>query len=159
VLLLGAGGAARGVLAPLLALAPRELLLANRDVARARELVAAFGTLASQARVWLQAVALGALDALAGEPADLILNATAAGLAEQIPPVPAGLIGTHTVCYDLAYGPKSTGFLAAMRARGAAAAHDGLGMLVEQAAEAFALWHGIRPQTAPVLARLRSELD
>ncbi len=157
VLLLGAGGAARGVLAPLLQLAPRELLIANRDVARARELVANFAAQAGAARVLLQPVALGALDAMAAEPADLILNATAASLAQQIPPVPAALIGPRTVCYDLAYGPKSAGFLAAMRAHGARAVHDGLGMLVEQAAAAFQIWHGVRPQTAPVLAALRRE--
>jgi len=157
VLLLGAGGASRGVLAPLLSMRPRTLLIANRDAARAATLVGEFHTIAAAAGVRLQAMGLSSLDTMAAEPVDLLLNATAASLAQQVPALPAGLIGTRTVCYDFAYGPKALGFLAAMRARGAAAAHDGLGMLVEQAAEAFRIWHGVRPETDSVLTALRAQ--
>lgn len=152
VLLLGAGGAARGVLAPLLALAPQELVIANRDAARAQALAVEFGSA-------VHALPLAAL-ASAGEGADpgfdLILNATAASLADALPALSPALVRAHTVCYDLAYALHDTAFVTWARRAGAAAAYDGLGMLVEQAAESFRLWHGVRPLTAPVLAALRA---
>jgi shikimate dehydrogenase len=89
---------------------------------------------------------------------DLILNATAASLTTTLPPLSPSLIGAHSTCYDLAYALTDTAFVAWARRAGAAAAYDGLGMLVEQAAEAFWLWHGVRPQTAPVLAQLRPRI-
>ncbi len=149
LLLLGAGGAARGVLAPLQALSPREVLIANRHEARALALAALPATAP------VRAVALAALDRELEQPFDLILNATSASLSGELPALPATLMARHTVCYDLAYSLNETGFVRWARAAGAAAAHDGLGMLVEQAAEAFRIWHGVLPSTAPVIAALR----
>lgn len=153
ILLLGAGGAARGALLPLLAAGPAALTLANRTVARAEALAADFA----------QHAATGHLDAssfaaLAGRRFDLVINATAASLADQAPPLPAGLYAPGALAYDMMYGRGDTPFLAAARADGAARLSDGLGMLVEQAAESFLLWRGVRPDTAPVLAELRRQL-
>jgi shikimate dehydrogenase len=149
VLLLGAGGAARGLLDPLLAARPRELVIANRDLARALELADRFAAAGP-----LRACGYDALEALALEPFDLIVNATASSLHQQLPPLRPGLVGPDTVCYDLAYGPRRTPFVEWARGHGAALACMGGGMLVEQAAEAFLLWRGVRPDTADVLARL-----
>jgi shikimate dehydrogenase len=149
VLLLGAGGAARGLLSPLLAARPRELVIANRDLARALELCARFAAAGP-----LRACGYEGLTALAAEPFDLIVNATSASLHAKLPPLPEGLIGSNTVCYDLAYAASATAFVEWARERGAALACMGGGMLVEQAAEAFLLWRGVRPDTADVLARL-----
>jgi shikimate dehydrogenase len=146
LLLLGAGGAARGVLAPLLALRPRVLVVANRTAARAQALAAGFAALGP-----LQGLGFEELD---DTPFDLILNATAASLAGELPPVPAGALGATTVCYDLAYGRNPTPFVRWARSSGCQRAYSGLGMLLEQAAESFYLWRGVRPQTAPVLAVL-----
>jgi shikimate dehydrogenase len=148
LLLLGAGGAARGVLAPLLALGPAELVIANRDPERAQRLLsdcAASGPVRARA-----------FPALSGA-FDLIVNATAASLHGELPELPPGLIGPASVCYDLAYGPEPTAFMRWAHMHGAGAVHMGLGMLVEQAAESFYLWRAVRPQTAPVLAALRAE--
>jgi shikimate dehydrogenase len=148
LLLLGAGGAARGVLAPLLALRPRLLVIANRTAARAQALAARFAPLGP-------VVGMG-LEELDDSAFDLILNATAASLAGELPPLPSGALATASVCYDLAYGRNSTPFVRWARSSGCQHAHSGLGMLVEQAAESFYLWRGVRPQTAPVLAALAS---
>jgi len=148
VLLLGAGGAARGVLGPLLALRPAELVIANRGDERAQGLAREFagdGTVRSQL-----------MTELTGE-FGLIVNATAASLQGTLPPLPAGLVGRTTVCYDLAYGLQPSAFVRWARGQGAARAYMGLGMLVEQAAESFWLWRGVRPQTEPVLAALRAD--
>jgi shikimate dehydrogenase len=149
VLLLGAGGAARGLLDPLLAARPSALVIANRDLTRAIELAARFAQAGP-----LRACGYESLAALGLEPFDLIVNATAASLHQQLPPLHPGLVGPGTVCYDLAYGPRRTPFVEWARERGAALACMGGGMLVEQAAEAFLLWRGVRPDTADVLARL-----
>lgn len=149
VLLLGAGGAARGLLAPLLDARPLELVIANRDVARARELAARVVT-----DTPIRASRYEELAALAREPFALIVNATAASLHAELPPLPEGLIGPASVCYDLAYAAGATAFVQWARQRGAALACMGGGMLVEQAAEAFLLWRGVRPETASVRARL-----
>jgi shikimate dehydrogenase len=152
LLLLGAGGAARGVLGPLLALGPHELVIANRDAARAEALAEEFGP-------QVQACALGMLAApndIAAAGFDLILNATAASLSNELPTLSPALLHARTVCYDLAYGLRETAFVAWARRLGAAA-YDGLGMLVEQAAESFERWHGVRPDTAPVLGTLRTD--
>jgi shikimate dehydrogenase len=139
ILLLGAGGAARGVIAPLLDQQPAALVIANRTVSRAQELAALFD----------RGVRACGFDALAS-PFDLVINATAASLAGELPPLSPRVFTPDTLAYDMMYG-RDTPFLAFARTHGAATA-DGLGMLVEQAAEAFYLWRGVRPDTAPVIA-------
>jgi shikimate dehydrogenase len=151
VLLLGAGGAARGVLGPLLALGPSELHIVNRAARRARALAAAF---ACEGPV--RGGGYEELDALGYE---LIINATAASLRQELPPLPAVKLLPTTVCYDLAYARAPTRFVQWARAQGALRAYMGEGMLVEQAAESFLLWRGVRPQTAPVLAALRESIQ
>jgi shikimate dehydrogenase len=149
LLLLGAGGAARGVLLPLLEQKPAALHLANRTAEKARALQAEFAARAGACR--LEA---GGFADLAGRQFDLVINATAASLADAAPPLPAGLYAPGSLAYDMVYG-RETPFLAAARAQGAAHLADGLGMLVEQAAESFFLWRGVRPPTAPVLEQFR----
>ena len=150
ILLLGAGGAVRGVIEPLLAQRPAVLVIANRTVEKAEQLAREFadlGHLVASGFDWLD------------EPVDLIINGTSASLAGELPPIAAGLIAPgHTCCYDMMYGKEPTAFNRWAAAHGAALTLDGLGMLVEQAAEAFALWRGVRPDTAPVLAELRRQL-
>jgi shikimate dehydrogenase len=143
ILLLGAGGAARGVIEPLLEQKPSALVMANRTVSRAQELAELFGHSVS-------ACSFDAVDT----PFDLVINATAASLAGERPPLSPCVFTPDTLAYDLMYG-RDTPFLAFARTHGAATA-DGLGMLVEQAAEAFYLWRGVRPDTAPVIAALRT---
>jgi shikimate dehydrogenase len=142
VLLLGAGGAARGVLQPLLERGPAALRIANRTANRAEALARQFRNVRG-----------GGFQELAGESFDLLINATSAGMANEAPALPPGLFATGAFAYEMVYG-RDTPFLALARAAGAATG-DGLGMLVEQAAEAFLLWRGVRPETAPVLAALR----
>lgn len=150
ILLLGAGGAVRGVLAPLLEQQPASLVIANRTVDKAELLAQAFaelGPVAATGFDWLS------------EPVDLIVNATSASLAGELPPIAASLIQPgHTVCYDMMYGKEPTPFMKWAVEQGAAVALDGFGMLVEQAAVAFELWRGVRPDTAPVLRALREQL-
>jgi shikimate dehydrogenase len=147
ILIIGAGGATRGVLAPLLGLSPTLVVIANRTPERAATLAAAFADLGAVHGVGFEDVG--------SEPFDVIINATSASLSGEMPPVPAGAVGRATVCYDLAYGRAATAFVDWGRAHGAARALQGWGMLVEQAAEAFRLWRGIRPATATVLAALK----
>jgi shikimate dehydrogenase len=142
VLLLGAGGAAQGVVQALQESAIASLTIANRTDHKARTLAARFGCQAS------------GYAELAGLSFDLIVNATSAGLAGEALELPQGLLRPGVLAYDMVYG-RDTPFLAAARAAGAKAS-DGLGMLVEQAAESFFLWRGVRPETAPGLARLRA---
>ena len=150
VLILGAGGATRGVLAPLLGLEPAIVVIANRTPERAEALAAAFADLGVTQGVGFEYV---------GEtPFDLIINATSASLSGDIPPIPAKAIGPHTVCYDLAYGRSAMAFVRWAQQSGCARAVQGLGMLVEQAAESFRLWRGVRPQTAEVLAALKERI-
>ena len=141
VLLLGAGGAAQGVIGALLAAKPRQLAIANRTADKARMLGRRYG------------VAAGGYDEFKGAQFDLLINATSAGLAGEAPPLAPGAFAPGALGYDMVYG-RDTPFLAMARAAGAAAC-DGSGMLVEQAAESFLLWRGVRPDTAPVLAALR----
>ena len=143
ILLLGAGGAARGVIEPLLDQQPAELVIANRTLGRAQDLAGLFG----------RGVSASAFEA-ADTPFDLVINATAASLAGECPPLSPRIFGANTLAYDMMYG-RDTPFLDFARGHGAATA-DGLGMLVEQAAEAFYLWRGMRPDTAPVVAGLRT---
>ena len=147
LLIIGAGGATRGILAPLLGLSPTTVVIANRTPDRAQALAAAFTDLGSTQGVGFEDVG--------DQPFDLVINATSASLSGEIPPVPPSVVGPGTVCYDLAYGRAATAFVDWARARGCAQALQGWGMLVEQAAESFRLWRGIRPATAKVLAALR----
>lgn len=151
VLVLGAGGAVRGVLGPLLAAQPHIVVVANRTVDKAEELARLFSG---------DGVIEGCgYAALAGEkPFDLVINGTSASLGGELPPLPACIVSAATRAYDMMYGRNETVFNAWMRAQGAVAVADGLGMLVEQAAEAFLAWRGKRPDTAPVLAQLRAAL-
>ena len=147
VLVIGAGGATRGILGPLLGLAPEVVVIANRTAQRAHTLAAAFTELGPVRGVGFAE--------LGGAPFDLIVNATSASLAGDLPPFPPAVIGPQTVCYDLAYGKSATAFVEWARRQGCARALQGWGMLVEQAAESFRLWRGLRPETAPVLAALK----
>jgi shikimate dehydrogenase len=147
VLLLGAGGAARGVLGALLEAGPGRLVVANRTASRAVALAAA----AADARV-----SGSGLDALAGQSFDLIINATSSGLDGDVPALPDGLLAAGGWTYDMLYGDAPTPFCNWGEAQGAARTLDGLGMLVEQAAESFRLWRGVAPDTAPVIAMLRA---
>ena len=143
ILLLGAGGAARGVIEPLLDQQPAALIIANRTVSRAQELAELFG----------RGVIARGFDGI-DTPFDVVINATAASLAGELPPLSPRVFTANTLAYDMMYG-RETPFLTFARSHGAATA-DGLGMLVEQAAEAFFLWRGVRPDTAPVIASLRA---
>lgn len=149
ILILGAGGATRGIILPLLDCQPAQISIANRTVSKADALVADF---AAQGRL----TALG-FEALAGQQFDLVLNATSASLSDQLPPLPADLLAANACCYDLAYGNLPTTFVKWALAHGAAQSLDGLGMLVEQAAEAFFIWRGVRPATTDVIALLDAE--
>ena len=150
VLLLGAGGAARGVIGPLLDESPRRLVIANRTASRAAELARRFAAQGPVSAV--------ALDGLAAEAFDLVVNATAASLAGDLPPLPRGTLRGGGVAYDTAYAAQPTPFVRWGAGEGAAVATDGLGMLVEQAAESFRLWRGREPRTGPVIEALRTHL-
>jgi shikimate dehydrogenase len=147
ILLLGAGGAARGVLFPLLAERPHSVVVANRTAAKAVELA---GLVSDQGRV--SGCGLGEL---AGRQFDLIVNATAAGLHGEAPPIPDDCLARGGWTYDMMYGDQPTAFVRWGQAHDAAKALDGLGMLVEQAAEAFRIWRGVMPETEAVIERLR----
>lgn len=149
LLLLGAGGAARGILRPLLERQPACLVIANRTAGKAVGLAAEFSGLGN--------ISGCGFEELAGKAFDVILNATSASLSDELPPLPEGLLLPQGVCYDLAYGNEPTAFVRWGVDHGAAKSLDGLGMLVEQAAEAFYLWRGVRPETAPVIALLNAE--
>ncbi|PFG60516.1 shikimate dehydrogenase [Pseudomonas poae] len=150
ILLLGAGGAVRGALEPLLAERPASLIIANRTVEKAELLAELFddlGPVSASGFDWLR------------EPVDVIINATSASLSGDVPPIAGSLIAPgKTFCYDMMYAKEPTAFCRWASEQGAAVAMDGLGMLVEQAAEAFFLWRGVRPDSAPVLAELRRQL-
>ncbi len=153
VLLIGAGGASAGVLGPLLQARPAEVVVANRTVERAQSLRDRHQPLASAQGAELRATSLTD----AGSRFDIVLNASASSLAGDAVPVSGSVLREGTLVVDLMYGPAAAGFLHWAEAHGARP-RDGLGMLVEQAAEAFALWRGVRPVTAPVLAALREQL-
>jgi shikimate dehydrogenase len=154
VLLVGAGGAAAGVLGPLLEAGVAGVVLANRTAARAEALVQSHAELARSHGATLAAAALQA----PGEAFDVVLNASSSSLAGAAVPVPAAVLRPGTLAVDLMYGAAAAPFMAWASAHGAVP-RDGLGMLVEQAAEAFFLWRGVMPDTAPVLAALRAEVD
>jgi len=154
VLVLGAGGAAAGALDPLLLAGPAELVLANRTRDKAQALVARFAANAARADVPLSARPIEA----PGSGFDIVINATAASLQAAVPAVPPGTLRSGALALDMMYGPASLPFLQWARAHDAVA-RDGLGMLVEQAAEAYLAWFGVRPHTFDVLAELRREVD
>jgi shikimate dehydrogenase len=147
ILVVGAGGAARGIIAPLLEEEPVSVTIVNRTVSRAEELALRF--------VDFGPVAACGFDRLSGKY-DLIINATSAGIKGEVPPLPDGLLDEDGWTYDMMYSNEPTAFVEWGRAQGAAISLDGLGMLVEQAAESFWLWRGVRPDTAPVIAMLRA---
>ena len=149
LLLVGAGGAARGVIEPLLHENPDLLVIANRTAAKAVELARLFCDLGHTEGCGLNDVA--------GQSFDLIINATAASLAGQVPALPDSVITTDCSCYDMMYADRPTAFMDWAQQQGAARCMDGLGMLVEQAAESFYIWRKLRPDTAPVIQALRSQ--
>ncbi len=152
LLILGAGGATRGVLAPLLEQEPREIRIANRTPERAERLRDEFSDLGE-----ISASGFAEVD---DRPWDVVINATAASLAGEVPDLPARTIGRESVCYDMAYGRGDTAFMRWASERGSVHAHKGWGMLVEQAAESYLLWHGVRPETRTVMGALeRPEPD
>lgn len=147
ILILGAGGATRGIIGPLLEMNPRSLRIANRTLGRATALAEHFKELGPVTACRFNAVPVT-------EPYDLIINATSAGLHGETPPYPAAAISAATFCYDLSYGLTPTPFSEWARNHGAARSVMGWGMLVEQAAESFHIWRGVRPDTAPVLKQM-----
>jgi shikimate dehydrogenase len=148
ILVLGAGGATRGILQPLLGEAPAGLVVANRTRSKAETLAQVFSAHGE--------ISACGLDELQGESFDWVINATAASLQGELPSLPDGLLRVGAWCYDLMYSKEPTIFCRWAAKEGAARTIDGLGMLVEQAAEAFNLWRGIRPQTAALLKQLRA---
>ena len=152
LLLIGAGGASAGALGPLLEQQPRRIVVVNRTVAKAQALVERHAALAARHGVELQAQGLDTADSF-----DLVINASASSLGGAAVPVPASVLRRGCLAYDMMYGPAAQGFLD-WAAQHGARGRDGLGMLVEQAAAAFALWRGVRPAGAPVLAELRALL-
>lgn len=157
ILMIGAGGAARGVLGPLLETGCRHLHVVNRTVDRAQALVSEWHAAEPSTQNTLSAGSLG--DTVHPEKWDLVVNATASSLAGEAPALPAGLYAPGAWAYDMMYAAQPTAFMAQAKADGATHLTDGLGMLVGQAAESFYLWHGKRPDVAPVLATLRAELS
>ena len=146
ILILGAGGATRGILTPLMECLPSQIVITNRTVSKADTIVSEF----------VDSANLSSCDYadLSGQQFDLIINATSASLSNQLPPLPDTLLAERGCCYDLAYSYEPTAFVRWGNAQQALKSLDGIGMLVEQAAEAFAIWRGIRPNTAPVIALL-----
>ena len=151
ILVLGAGGAVRGVLGPLLRERPEALVIANRTPDKATALARIF---AGEGKT----DGCG-FDALAGQRFDIVINGTSASLQGELPPLPDNLLADGAACYDMMYGKEPTPFMAWASAHNAAVVSDGLGMLVEQAAESFSLWRGVRPDTAPVRQALRELLS
>lgn len=146
VLLLGAGGAVRGALLPFLSEEPLALVIVNRHVEKAQGL-------ANDSR-HLGPVTAASYDDVRGEVFDLVINATSASLTRELPPIDSGVFAKAELAYDLAYGKGLTPFLKAAKDAGVPRIADGVGMLAEQAAEAFAWWRGVRPQTQPVIEKL-----
>ena len=148
ILILGAGGAVRGVLAPLLVLDPTSVTIANRTISKAQDLADVFHPIGD--------VKACGYDDLRNEQFDLIINGTSAGLNREVPPISHEVLGINSVCYDMMYDTSApTAFVEWARKHGASRAIDGLGMLVEQAAESFYVWRGIRPETNEVIQSLR----
>lgn len=151
VLILGAGGAVRGVLGPLLQERPAEVVIANRTPERAQELADAFE---EQGRV----DGCG-FDDLDGSRYDIVINGTSASLKGEVPPLPEGILTKDAFCYDMMYGGEPTAFMLWADDEGCEMVSDGLGMLVEQAAESFKIWRGVRPETTPVIKAVREQIS
>ncbi len=149
ILILGAGGASRGVIGPIMKTSPSELVIANRTVEKAISLGKEFTELGS-----IQGYSFAALE---NRQFDIILNATSASLSGQLPPLPNNLLAAQGSCYDLAYANEDTAFVNWGKQQQAEKSLDGLGMLVEQAAEAFYIWRGTRPETQEIISLLNSE--
>ncbi|MEM7563594.1 MAG: shikimate dehydrogenase [Pseudomonadota bacterium] len=149
ILILGAGGAVRGVLSPILEQKPKKLTIANRSLDKAEDLATLFSNSGS--------IDVSAYEDLGNEQYDLIINGTAAGLNNQVPPIPATILGVNSVCYDMMYNlQQDTAFVSWALNHGAVDAYDGLGMLVEQAAESFQIWRGVSVDTGELMESLRS---
>jgi shikimate dehydrogenase len=150
ILIVGAGGAARGVLGPLLAEGPEYLEIANRNEQRALDLAREFSLLGNVRGCGFDGIS-------EDHTFELVLNATSASLQDTVPPIPRSVIGPATLCYDMAYGKGDTSFTRWAKSVGAGRAECGWGMLVEQAAESFYLWRGVKPDTKPVLEAVKSQ--
>jgi shikimate dehydrogenase len=154
VLLMGAGGAGYGVMEPLLRELPQSVVVANRTVEKAQELIGHFAKLSTDLRIgrftWLP------YERLKNDPFDIVINATSASLKDGMPPLPREVFAPGALAYDMVYG-RNTPFMKFAAECGARAA-DGLGMLVEQAVESFFIWRGVRPATAPVIRALRQKV-
>ena len=150
ILLMGAGGAARGVLVPLLKQNPSSLFIVNRTPDRAKDLALDFSDAGE--------VQGGGYDAIAELKFDVVINATAASLHGELPPLPDTLLNDNASCYDMMYSAKPTPFMVWATEHNAEKVLDGLGMLVEQAAESFYIWRDVKPETKPVIDQLREEL-
>ena len=151
ILLMGAGGAARGVLAPLLAELPATIVIANRTAEKAKDLAEQFSDLGK--------ISGSGYEQLAGQQFDVVINATAASLQGDLPPLHDDLLAPGASCYDMMYGARPTPFMDWATQHGAKKVLDGLGMLVEQAAESFYIWRNVKPDTLPVIKQLRDELS
>ena len=149
VLILGAGGATRGIIRLLFEQSVKSIVIANRTLEKAIDLAAEFVSVGNM-------IGCG-FEVLAGQQFDLIINATATSLTGQLPPLPANILAEKGVCYDLAYSNEPTTFVRWGQDNNAVKSLDGLGMLVEQAAEAFFIWRGVRPRTEPVIKLLNDE--
>lgn len=147
VLVLGAGGAARGILGAIADCRPAAITLANRDLAKAARVAAALASVAT--------IEVSSYVELRGSVNDIIINATASSIHHECPPLPGGVFAEHALAYDLMYAAEPTPFMLFAKTQMAATVADGKGMLVEQAAESFFVWRGVRPSTAPVIAMLR----
>jgi len=156
ILLIGAGGAVRGVMQPLLQQQPKRLVVVNRTEAKAQQLASLFADEASAAGCDLSAMSFNALGNLA-DGFDIVINGSSASLHGDLPPLPVAAVN-HACCYDMMYAKTPTAFLRWAAQQGARAVADGLGMLVEQAGEAYSLWRGARPDTGPVIKALRKQL-
>ena len=148
ILILGAGGATRGIIGPLLEMDPSAVLIANRTLGKAEVLAERFADMGPVKACRFDAVPVD-------EPYDIVINATSAGLHGDTPPYPGAAVGPDTFCYDLSYGLTPTPFSVWAREHGAARSVMGWGMLVEQAAESFYIWRNVRPETAPVLKQMK----
>ena len=146
ILILGAGGATRGIVPALLEASPKRILIANRTVDKARALAEEFESLGR--------ISACEFDELGGQSFNLIINATSAGLDGNVPPFPGSIVTPEVICYDLSYAMKDTPFVDWAREHGAEHVHQGWGMLIEQAAESFYIWRDIRPDTAPIREHL-----
>jgi shikimate dehydrogenase len=149
ILMLGAGGAVRGVLQPLLHRHPALIVIANRTVSKARDLAEEFAHYGK--------IEASGFKELKGKHFDIVINGTSASLKSEIPPLPDNLFTTHALAYDMMYGDKAKPFLDWAAVHGAEQVVDGLGMLVEQGAESYLIWRGVRPETKPVIEKLRQE--